>query len=185
LSDGVRVAECLDLAESAAQRFDIPFLFMTYANIPFKYGMSRFADHMARIGIRGAIIPDIPPEEGEEYLEAMQRHQLAPVFIYSPTTSPDRMALIAKHARGFIYCVARKGVTGQATDFSSRLDAYLNTCRQATDLPLALGFGVKQREDVEFLKGRADIAVIGTETIRRMKAQGIAAVGDFIAGLRD
>jgi len=80
--------------------------------------------------------------------------------------------------------VARKGVTGIDTDFSDQLEGYLKRCRAATDLPLALGFGVKDRADVDFIKGKADIAVIGTQTIRLMEKEGIDAVGDFIKGLR-
>jgi tryptophan synthase alpha chain len=184
LANGVRVADCLELAETAANRFDIPFVFMTYANIPHKFGLTRFTARMADIGLQGAIIPDLPPEEAGDYLAAMDRRKLAPIFIYAPTTSAARMAQIAQFARGFVYCVARKGVTGQETDFTTRLDAYLARCRQATDLPLAVGFGVQSRADVDFLKGKADIAVVGTQAIRQMDAGGVAAVGDFVAGLR-
>jgi tryptophan synthase alpha chain len=94
------------------------------------------------------------------------------------------MRFLASHGRGFIYCVARKGVTGAQTDFSRNLGEYIQRCRAATDLPLALGFGVKDRADVEFLKGKVDLAVIGTQTIRLIEERGIGAVGDFIAELR-
>ena len=94
------------------------------------------------------------------------------------------MGLIANHARGMVYCVARKGVTGDQTDFSKDLETYLNRCRQAVDLPLALGFGVKDKADVDFLTGKVDIAVIGTQTIRLVEQFGVHAVGDFIRSLR-
>jgi tryptophan synthase alpha chain len=83
-----------------------------------------------------------------------------------------------------VYCVARKGVTGAGTDFSSSLEAYLARCRAATELPLALGFGVKDKPDVDFLRGRVDIAVIGTQTIRVVEEHGVGAVRDFITSLR-
>jgi tryptophan synthase alpha chain len=86
--------------------------------------------------------------------------------------------------RGFIYCVARKGVTGAETSFSEEFTQYVSRCRAATDLPLALGFGVKRKEDVDFLRGQVDIAVIGTETIRVMDQSGVDAVKDFIKALR-
>jgi tryptophan synthase alpha subunit len=82
------------------------------------------------------------------------------------------MKYIASHGRGFIYCVARKGVTGAETNFSSDLQSYLARCRQATKLPLALGFGVKDKSDVDFLTGQVDIAVIGTQTIRLVEEEG-------------
>ena len=184
LENGATVEECLKYAELAAGKFDIPFLVMTYYNVPFKFGLDRFAAKLSVSGMKGVIIPDIPPEEGRKYLAAMQQHNLAPILIYSPTTSLERMRYIAGFAAGFIYCVARKGVTGQDTKFSEDLEAYLKLCRQGTHLPLALGFGIKQKSDIDFLKAKADIAVIGSQTIRVMEEEGIEAVGEFIRGLR-
>ena len=139
---------------------------------------------MSHGGLRGAIIPDLPPEEGRAYLDAMDARNLAPILIFSPTTSLDRMSYIASYGRGFIYCVARKGVTGENTDFSDKMATYLGKCRQGTSLPLALGFGIKEKSDIDFLKGKADIAVIGSQTIRVMEQKGVASVGDFIRRLR-
>jgi tryptophan synthase alpha chain len=184
LADGATVRESLDLAKTVAETFDIPFLIMTYYNILFKYGTDRFVAEMADRQLRGAIIPDLPPEEGDVYLKAMEKQGLAPILIFSPTTSLERMKYLSSSAEGFVYCVARKGVTGQDTSFSEELGTYLSRCREATELPLAVGFGVKQKEDVDFLKGKADIAVIGTQTIRIVEEKGVGAVEDFIRGLR-
>jgi tryptophan synthase alpha chain len=93
------------------------------------------------------------------------------------------MKYLASFAKGFIYCVARKGVTGTDTAFSDRLGSYLAQCRKATNLPLALGFGVKQKSDIDYLKGKVDIAVIGTQTIRLVDQEGVGAVEGFIRGL--
>jgi tryptophan synthase alpha chain len=114
----------------------------------------------------------------------MHKHDLAPILLFSPTTSPDRMRYIASFGRAFIYCVARKGVTGANTNFSEELAMYLKKCRESTSLPLALGFGIKEKSDVDFLKGIADIAVIGSQTIEEMEQEGVACVRDFIRGLR-
>jgi len=157
---------------------------MSYYNILYAYNVERFTDAMLNVGIKGAIVPDLPPEEGRDYISAMNDRQLSPVFIFSPTTPEKRMQYIADSGSGFIYCVARKGVTGDNTDFSNTLDDYLSKCRNATDLPLALGFGVKDKYDIDFLRGKVDIAVIGTQTIRLVESKGVDAVGDFIAGLR-
>lgn len=184
LATGITVAQCLDFAERISREFAIPFLFMTYYNILFRYGVAKFAAEMAKRGLQGAIIPDLPPEEAGEYLQAMSDNGLDPIFIFSPNSPNYRLKLIAAQAKGFVYCVARKGVTGAQTDFSRDLDAYLARCRQATALPLALGFGVSSREDVDFLKGKADIAVVGSQAIRVVENQGVDAVGEFIRGLR-
>lgn len=184
LDAGSTVERCLQFAEECARRFDIPFLLMTYYNILFKYGIDDFAQRMSDGNLTGAIVPDLPPEEAGEYLEAMKSRGLAPVFIYTPTTDDARMQLIADVADGLVYCVARRGVTGSDTHFDAELDGYLGRCRAATDLPLALGFGVKDRADVDYLRGRADLAVIGTQTIRLVEESGVAAVKPFIESLR-
>jgi tryptophan synthase alpha chain len=184
LASGATVQKCFNFAHSVARTFDIPFLFMTYYNILFQYGVERFAEEMARAGFKGAIVPDLPPEEGMEYLKSMDRYKLSPILIISPTTPFERMKYLASLGRGFIYCMARKGVTGAQTDFSAQLGQYLAQCYQATKLPLALGFGVKEKEDIDYLIGKADIAVIGSETLRIVDKEGIDAVGAFIKSLR-
>lgn len=182
LAAGSTVDRCLEIAHQLTREFPIPFVFMTYYNIAFMRGLEKFAQEVQDAGLRGAIIPDVPFEEGEALLAAMNAHALDPIFIFSPTTSDARMQQIAKLARGFVYCVARKGVTGAHTEFTA-LGDYLARCRRNTSLPLALGFGVKNRQDVRALVGQADIAVVGSETIRIIDEQGIEAVGPFIASL--
>ncbi|MBW1728702.1 MAG: tryptophan synthase subunit alpha [Deltaproteobacteria bacterium] len=184
LSRKTTVKKCMDFAHKVTRAFDVPFLFMSYYNILFKFGVERFTEAMAQNAIKGAIVPDLPPEEGSDYLGAMEKHNLVPIFIFSPTTPDERMKYLASFGKGFIYCVARKGVTGVDTDFSDQLKKYLARCRKATDLPLALGFGVKEKEDVDFLKGKADIAVVGSQTIRLVDQKGVGAVGQFIKSLR-
>jgi tryptophan synthase alpha chain len=184
LAAGATVAECLDFARRVAADFPIPFIFMSYYNILYKYGVEPFVARIADMGLAGAIVPDLPPEEGCAYQEAMASHDLNPVLIFAPTSSEARLALLARHARGMVYCVARKGVTGADTDFTASLEDYLARCRRSTDLPLAVGFGVRQRSDIAFLTNRAEIAVVGTETIRRYDTGGLAAVRSFIAELR-
>jgi tryptophan synthase alpha chain len=183
LRAGTTVDRCIALAGELAQAYPIPFLFMTYYNIVWKRGIERFARETRAAGLTGAIVPDVPYEEGEALLAAFAAEQIAPVFIFAPTTSDARMQQIAARARGFVYCVARKGVTGAATDFAA-LGSYLERCRRATPLPLALGFGVKDRADVAAITGQVDIAVIGSETIRVVETRGVRAVGPFLRGLR-
>jgi tryptophan synthase alpha chain len=136
------------------------------------------------LGIKGFIVPDLPPEEGAEYLQLAKNFGIAPIQIFAPTSTDERMKFLASQAEGFIYCVARRGVTGKKTHFDQAFDEYLARCRRATDLPLAVGFGISSREDVALLAGRADLAVIGTATIKLLEERGVEAVGPFIAGLR-
>lgn len=182
LAAGSTVDRCLETAAALAAEFPVPFVFMSYCNIAFVRGYTRFSKEIRQAGLRGAIIPDLPFEEGEALFSAMRYEGVDPIFIYSPNTTDERMRAIAERARGFVYCVARKGVTGAKTDFGA-LAAYLDRCRSATRLPLALGFGVKSREDIDQIVGRADLAVVGSETIRVLERQGVAAVGPFLRSL--
>jgi tryptophan synthase alpha chain len=183
LAHGATVQKCLEFAAQLNEQFKIPFLFMSYYNVVFKYGVSRFAAELKRIGMVGAIVPDLPPEEGEEYLVAMRREHQSPVFIVSPTTSEERLRYLGERAEGMVYCVSRRGVTGAQTQFSSDVESYLERCRRAVDLPLAVGFGIKERADMDFLRGKADIAVVGSETLRVFDRGGVPAVSEFISRL--
>ncbi len=185
LDCGATVEKCFEFAQKVSDSFDIPFLFMTYGNILYKYGMDAFAARMSEIGVKGAIVPDLPPEEAGDYLSAMKKHDLSAVFIFSPETSDQRMKMIDAHATGFIYCLARKGVTGKETQFSSDMGRYLTKCRKSTRLPTAVGFGVKEKADIDFLVGKADIAVVGSQTIREVEQKGVGATGPFIRSLTE
>ncbi|MFZ5759384.1 MAG: tryptophan synthase subunit alpha [Thermodesulfobacteriota bacterium] len=184
IDNGITVRQCLDFAREIVAAHPIPFLFMTYYNILFKFGVEKFFQEARELGIRGFIIPDLPPEEGEEFLALSRHYGIAPIMIFAPTSTPERMRELSRVGRGFIYCAARKGVTGRQTDFDAGFDRYLAQCRANTDLPLAVGFGISRREDVDALTGKAEIAVIGTRTIKLVEEEGVEAVGPFIAGLR-
>lgn len=181
---GATLERCFELAAAVVPRFDIPFLFVSYYEVLSERGVAEFVIRTREAGLVGAIVPDLPPEHGSEYLRAMRQNELSPILLYSPGTECEQMRRIAKAAAGFVYCVARPGVTGEKTEFSEDLAGYLARARAATQLPLAVGFGVRSRADVAFLRGKADIAVIGTETLRVLAAGGLAAVPPFLAGLR-
>lgn len=184
LNGGATAAACFKFAEKATRIFNIPFLIMTYSDVALRYGLKNFVTAMSHAGLQGSIIPDLTREDRCAYLDAMHVQNLAPILIYSPSTSLNRMRNIAASGSGFIYCIAREGVTGETTDFSQGLASYLRKCRSTTTLPLALGFGIREKSHIDFLKGKADIAVIGSQTIRVMEQNGVVSVGDFIRRLR-
>lgn len=184
LRSGIKVEDCFTFAAGIIREFPrVNFLFMTYYNIIFRYGEEAFIRRAVETGIRGFIVPDLPPEEGGSYLQLCKENAAAPIMFFTPTSSDERMREVAGKGAGFIYCVARKGVTGRRTDMDDALADYLSRCRRATDLPLAVGFGISSRQDIEVLEGRADMAVIGTATIRLVDDRGPEAVGPFIASL--
>uniref|UniRef100_UPI004056BAFD tryptophan synthase subunit alpha n=1 Tax=Candidatus Electronema sp. TaxID=2698783 RepID=UPI004056BAFD len=186
LAAGIKVRDCLAFAAEMVREFpQVNFLFMTYYNVVFRFGLEEFIRQAAETGMKGFIIPDLPPEEGSEYLRLAKEQDLAAIMFFTPTSTDARMREVASQGGGFIYCVARKGVTGQHTEVDDSLAAYLSRCRKATELPLAVGFGIASREDVAMLEGRADMAVIGTATIKLVDREGAAAVGPFIRSLAE
>ncbi len=184
LRNGVTVDQCLELAGRVTRRHRIPFVFMSYFNILFRRGLERFAEDARRSGIAGAIVPDCPPEEGAGYLAAMHGAGLSPIPLLSPRTPPDRLRMLGSSGSGFAYVVARRGVTGARTELSGEVAGYLARCRASTELPLAVGFGITGRDDVRFLEGKADVAVVGTQSVRVLEAEGVEGVGRFLRGLR-
>jgi tryptophan synthase alpha chain len=184
LTSGANVEKCLEFCAMVSRRFPIPFLVMTYTNLVYRRGIPSFVGRAQAAGVRGLIVPDLPPEEGSEYIQTCRERSIDPIFIFAPTSTDARLAQVAKVSSGFVYCVARKGVTGAHTNFSSELVTYLARARAATSLPLAVGFGVTSKQDIEVLKGSADIAVVGSQSIRVLDQHGTAAVGDFLRGLR-
>lgn len=184
LAKGTRVEDCLRFGAEMSATHDIPFLYMTYYNIIFKYGEKQFIDECFKSSIKGMIVPDLPPEQSEGFYSYAREKGVAPILIFSPTSTDERMNELDKSASGFIYCVARRGVTGRKSDLDEDFGSYLGRCREATDKPLAVGFGIQNREDILALKGKADMGVIGSETIRLVDEKGPEAVGPFISGLR-
>ena len=169
---GIGWAEYFDLAARAAARFSFPILFMGYYNSVFRMGTERFCASLSETGMEGYIIPDLPPEEAAELTAVAQGRGLDPVLIMTPANSPDRLAEIGRQASGFVYCTARKGVTGRQTDLSQGVSGLLERCRMATSLPLALGFGIGTAADMRAVRGMAEIAIVGTAGLDAWEARG-------------
>lgn len=172
-----------ELATRATTRFDFPILFMGYYNSVFRMGAERFCANLAEAGMRGFILADLPPEEATELNLMARARALDPILIMTPTNSPARLAEIAGQASGFVYCTARKGVTGSRTDLSQGVNAFLARCRAATSLPLGLGFGIKTAGDVRELRSRADIAIVGTACLEAWEGGGASGYRQFVKTL--
>jgi tryptophan synthase alpha chain len=161
------------------------FLFMTYYNIPFAYGLKAFIDKAKEAGIEGMIVPDLPPEEGAEYLALCGKADIAPIFLFTPTGKPERLKTLAKYCKGMAYCVGRKGVTGIKTKFDDSIGALIKKYKSATKLPIGLGFGIQSKADVDALPPEVDIAIIGTKLFQIQQEQGLEGVAKFLKGLRE
>lgn len=180
---GVHTRDCFAFLARAAQRFPFRLLMMGYYNTVFKMGEARFVEQLAAAGGSGMIIPDLPLEEAGELRRLAAERDIDLVLLMAPTNTDARLARLGAAARGFVYAVARKGVTGGKTAMDAALDAFIGRCRGATRLPIGVGFGVSSRADMEFLRGRADIAIIGTAALAAWEDGGESGLRRFLAGL--
>lgn len=163
LQNGMTPHGCMEFARDARARHpDTPFIFMTYLNPVLAYGAEDFARDAAAAGIDGVILTDVPPEEATGMQATFRAAGMDVIFLIAPTSSEERIRVIAEHASGFLYCVSVAGVTGARDRMASDLPDYLARVRRHTDLPLAVGFGVSSREHVESLLGVADGAVVAS-----------------------
>ncbi len=140
----------------------VPLLVMGYFNPLFSYGLNAFVQDAAEAGIDGLVPVDLPPEEAAELEPAMHDAGLHMMYLLAPTSTDERIGVVAEHASGFIYCVSVAGVTGVRSTVSAELPDFLSRVRAQTELPLAVGFGISAREHVEEVGRHADAAIIGS-----------------------
>ena len=167
LLNGPTPDDCFKLIQRLKKKISTPILIMTYFNIAFKYGLEKFCKKAKESQVYGLIIPDIQIDEEkyDNYLGLCKKSGLHAIQIISPITPDRRLKKISKAASGFVYCVSRLGTTGERNKLNPELSSYLNNVRKYIKLPLALGFGISNKEQVKAALKHADIAVIGSKII--------------------
>lgn len=175
LANGMNLSAVLEMV-SVFRRDDqrTPIVMMGYANPIERFGYSAFADACAVAGVDGLITVDLPPEEVDEIDAALQAVGLDNIFLISPTTPVARIQTIVDRARGFIYCVAVKGVTGSGQLDTDAVAARVATIQGMTTLPVAVGFGIKDASSASAVAKVADAVVVGSALIAEMEAMGRA-----------
>jgi tryptophan synthase alpha chain len=189
LDRGVTPSDCVAFARRARSRHpETPIIFMSYLNPVMAYGMERFAHDAAAAGADAVILVDLPPEEAAGARAALAAAGLDLIFLVAPTSSPQRLQMVAEIASGFIYCVSVAGVTGARRNLSANLPDFLARVRRSTGLPLAVGFGISRREHVEAVSALVDGVVVGSALIDIMgknePAQREQAVREFVESLQ-
>ncbi|MCL4509287.1 MAG: tryptophan synthase subunit alpha [Chloroflexi bacterium] len=162
LRAGVTLEHCLAAAAASRKLTDVPLVLMGYYNPFLQFGWDRLMSRAAAAGVVGFIVPDLPPEEGVEFSEQAAAKGLDVVFMAAPTSSDQRLNLVGRKSRGFVYCVTVKGVTGQRRELSPELPAFLARVRCFTKLPLAAGFGISSAGHVQEVGRYVDGAVVGS-----------------------
>lgn len=171
LSGGCTTDKIFEMVKSLRTKTDIPLVFMAYANTLYKYGYDKFCAKCEEIGIDGLIIPDIPFEEKNELAPVAEEHGMCLVSMVAPT-SEDRIHMIAKEAKGFVYVVSSMGVTGVRNEIKTDIERIVNTIKEATDTPAAVGFGINTPEQVTAYTKVADGAIVGSAIMRIVEKYG-------------
>jgi tryptophan synthase alpha chain len=184
LTSGMNWEQYFAFMQRATSAFDFKILMMGYYNSVLQMGHDTFCACLAEHGGSGFIVADLPPEEASDLFQHAESHRLSPIVLMTPTNSPARLQEIARHARGFVYCVARKGVTGRQTYVDDSLEAFMARCRRATSLPLALGFGLRTGADLRRLHGLADMGILGTALLTAWEQGGAAPYEALLQELR-
>jgi tryptophan synthase alpha chain len=168
LENGTTVKDCLtQVGELRRQGIETPALLMGYINPILAYGIEKFVTDAATMGVDGLIVPDLPPEEAAELEAACAQHGLALVYLLAPTSTPERIKLVAEKAQGFIYLVSLTGVTGARSELSPDLAEFVQRVRAQTDLPLAVGFGIATGEQAQAVAQVADGVIVGSALVKR------------------
>ncbi|OGP82825.1 MAG: tryptophan synthase subunit alpha [Deltaproteobacteria bacterium RBG_13_65_10] len=179
----------LALVRDLRNHTEIPLVLMTYYNPIFAYGEEDFLTHAREVGVDGVIVPDLPPDEGSTFYDRAAAAGIDAILLVAPTSPQARIRMIAERSRGFLYYVSLTGVTGSRDRLAADLDEKLALIRSLTKKPVAVGFGISTPAQAAAAARLADAVIVGSALIDRWEkagpdAEGVRAIGDFIASLR-
>jgi tryptophan synthase alpha chain len=166
LRNGVSLEQVLELAAEVRRQSDAGLIIFTYLNPVMRMGIEKFAARAAQVGVDGALITDLPVEEGGDYLRHMRAQNLATVFLAAPTSTDERLKQITEASTGFIYAVSRTGVTGARKELTDDPRKLVKRLRRFTKLPIAVGFGISSAEQFASVGEFADAAVVGSAIVQ-------------------
>jgi tryptophan synthase alpha chain len=189
LDAGYTPADDLAMCRRLTAAVDVPALVMTYYNICWHHGapdvLTSFARAAADAGLAGAIIPDLPVVESDDWLQAAAAVDLASVFLVASTSDDDHLAAAARVSTGFVYATSTLGVTGTRASLSQRAQPLVERVRAVTERPVCVGIGVSTAEQAEAVAGFADGVIVGSAAVRAAADGGPAAVGRLVGELAD
>ncbi len=180
LNKHIKVKDIFAEIGQVSKTIPTPLVAMVSYALIFRSGTETFLKNAAAAGFAGLIVPDLPGDEAETFAALVKQRGLDLIQLVAPTTPADRMLRIVKNASGFVYCIAVAGTTGVREGLAPELSSMLKTLRQQTALPLCVGFGISQPEQVAQLKGQADGIIVGSAIVRQMES--LATDGDKSLG---
>lgn len=187
LKGGITTDKVFEFVKEIRKDVKIPMVFMTYANVVFSYGADKFISRCKDVGIDGIILPDLPFEEKEEFSPICDKYDVDLISLIAPT-SENRIAMIAKEAKGFLYIVSSLGVTGARSEIKTDLTAIVDVVRENTDIPCAIGFGISTPEQAKKMAELSDGAIVGSAIVKLLEKYGKEApkyIGEYVKSMKD
>jgi tryptophan synthase alpha chain len=184
LKAGATLKKIILFVKKLRQRTQVPIVLMTYYNPVFKYGEKSFIKDSVDAGIDGAIIPDLPPEEAEDFIRLSRDYGFSNIFLVAPTSTKERIKKIVSSCSGFVYYVSITGITGSKLALDKTFKDHIAMVKKLTDRPIAVGFGVSTPEDAQSIAQIADGIVVGSAVVKKFYEHPSSAK-DFIMKLRE
>ena len=187
LKSGITTDKIFAFVRELRKDIDVPFVFMTYTNVVFSYGVEKFVSECQKSRIDGLILPDLPFEEKEEFDSVCRAHGLDLISLIAPT-SHERIAMIAKEAEGFVYCVSSLGVTGMRTNITTDIGAMVKLVKSQKDIPCAVGFGISTPEQAKKMADQSDGAIVGSAIVKLCGTYGedcVPKVKAYVKEMKD
>lgn len=170
LANHVSVRDCLELVRRVRQQSEVPIVLFSYLNPLLSIGLERLGEELRSAGVDGVLATDLVPEEADEFRAALRTSGVDLIFLVAPTSTDERIKLVAEASSGFVYAVSRTGVTGVRQSLSDAAANLVRRVRRFTDLPVAVGFGVSTLEHVAEVWQHADAAVVGSRLVAEIEA---------------
>ena len=189
LQRGTRLDQVLEMVESVSPTLLTPIILFTYYNPILNRGIEPFLQQLARAGVAGLVVPDLPLEEAEGLLKPAAEYGIDLTLLVAPTSSAERISAITRQSQGFIYLVSVTGVTGMRSGLETRVQDLLQQLRRVTDKPIGVGFGISQPEQARQVKDwGADAVIVGSAFVKRLAdktpQQGLQAIAEFCQSLK-
>jgi tryptophan synthase alpha chain len=161
--------DIFEISVRARREVSTPIVLFSYFNPLLQFGVKRLASAAKEAGIDGVLVTDLIPEEADDFAAELRAQDLDRIFLVAPTSTDERLKLVAKHARGFIYAISRAGVTGVRSSVSAEAEKLVNRMRRFSDLPIAVGFGIANQNQVADVQRYADAAVVGSALVAEIE----------------
>ena len=187
LKGGINTDKVFEFTKKIRSLVNVSLVYMTYANVIFSYGSEKFISKCKEVGIDGIIVPDVPFEEREEFLPYCEKYGIDFIYLIAPTSN-ERIKMIAKEAKGFIYVVSSLGVTGVRSSITTDISSIVKSIKEETDVPCAIGFGIQTPDQAKEMSKSADGVIVGSKIIKLLhenESDAPKVIGEYVKEMKE